>query len=321
MCANRKPISIVTVQLPSVLKDVEAGIKQCENVLAKLGASRLTITEQRRYLIKVSTKFLSLIKAAIDEVHTDGFFVDAQAPEAYSRRLRAVVQKTLSNFAEQMRSEGHPRIIQDHLINQNDRCVSRSHCVEEIKALMKESRGRELPGTYNPLIVTELFSKQCKPWKGLVCALSELILGSVYHTVNSVLQQIADEQTAAALLREVVSLSMERLNLNLATKVEEILDPHLSGHPITYNHYLTENVQKAQAARYRRELEGRLKSFFKTDNLNEYEGNEEHHFNMRSLLDTLVSHTEPDMDKFSCSMATDMMEAYYKVSQFSLLVQ
>jgi hypothetical protein len=179
---------------------------------------------------------------------------------------------------------------------------------------MKESQGRELPGTYNPLIVTELFRKQCKPWKGLVCALSERILGLVYHTVNSVLQHIADEQTAAALLRDVVGLSLECLKLNLATKVQEILEPHLSGHPITYNHYLTENVQKAQAARHRHELEGRLKSFFNTDNLNQYEGDEEHYFNMRALLDTLVSHTEPDMDNFSCSMATDMMEAYYKVS-------
>jgi hypothetical protein len=310
----------ILVQLPSVLEDVEAGIKQCEDVLVKLGASRSTIPEQRRYLIKASTRFSSLIKAAVDGVYTDGFFVDAEAPEAYLRRLRAVVQNTLSDFAEQMRSEGHARIIQDHPINHNDRCVSRSQYVKEVKALMKESRGRELPGTYNPLIVTELFSKQCKPWKGLVCALSERILDSVYHTVNSVLQQIADEQTAAALLRDVLGLSLECLKLNLATKIQEILEPHLSGHPITYNHYLTENVQKAQAARHRRELEARLKSFFKTDDLNQYEDNEDYAFNMRSLLDTLVSHTEPDMDKFSCSMATDMMEAYYKVSQFSSLV-
>ncbi|KAF2034799.1 hypothetical protein EK21DRAFT_55853 [Setomelanomma holmii] len=303
----------ILVQLPSVLDDIEAGIKQCENVLAKLGASRPTISEQRRYLIKASTRFSSLMKAAIDGVYTDGFFVDAKAPEAYSRRLRAVVQNTLSDFAEQMRSDGHARIIQDQPINHNDRYVSRSHYVEEVKALMKESRGRELPGTYNPLIVTELFSKQCKPWKGLVCALSERILSSVHHTVSSVLQQIADEQTAA-LLQDVVGLSLECLKTNLATKVQEILEPHVSGHPITYNHYLTENVQKAQAARHRRELEGRLKSFFKTDNLNRYEGNGNYQFNMRALLDTLVSHTEPDMDKFSCSMATDMMEAYYKVA-------
>jgi hypothetical protein len=100
-------------------------------------------------------------------------------------------------------------------------------------------------------------------------SLIESILGSVYNTVNSVLQHIADEQTAAALIRDVVGLSLEGLKIKLANKVNEILEPHLSGHPITYNHYLTENLQKAQAARHRRELEGGLKSFFNEDELNQ----------------------------------------------------
>jgi hypothetical protein len=166
----------IIMQLPSVLEDVESGIKQCEYELAKLRASRPTISHQRKCLIKVSTRFSSLVKAAIDGVYTDGFFAGAKAPEAYSRRLRAVVQNTLSDFADEMRSEGHAQIIQDEPTNYNDRCISRSHYVEDVKVLMKESRGRELPGTYNPLIVTELFSKQCKPWKGIVCTLSESIV-------------------------------------------------------------------------------------------------------------------------------------------------
>jgi len=303
----------ILMQLPSVLEDVEAGIKQSEAGLAKLGASRPTVSEQRRYLIKASTQFSSLVKGAIDGVYTDGFFAGTKASEAYSRRLRAVVQNTLSDFAEQMREEGHARIIQDHRVNCDSRTVSRSDYIEEVKVLMKESRGRELPGTYNPLIVTELFSKQCKPWEGLVHALSQRITASSYTTVNLVLQHIADEQTAGALLREVVGPSLERLKVDLATKVKEILEPHLSGHPITYNHYLTDNVQKAQAARHRRQLEGKLKSFF--GNSEQTQDATYYHFDMKALLNTIASHTEPDMDKFSCSMATDMMEAYYKVSR------
>jgi hypothetical protein len=179
---------------------------------------------------------------------------------------------------------------------------------------MKETRGRKLPGTYNPLIVADLFSKQRKPWKGLVCSLSERVLGSAYATVNSFLQHTVDEQTAGALFREVFSPAMENLKESLAIKVEEILEPHLSGHPITYNHYLTENVQKAQATRHRRELEKRLKGFFKKNELSQVPNN--HWFDMKSLLESLASHTEPDMDKYSSSMATDMMQAYYKVIAF-----
>jgi hypothetical protein len=44
----------------------------------------------------------------------DRFFAGKKASEAYSRRFRAVVQNTLSDFAKQMRKEGHARIIQDY---------------------------------------------------------------------------------------------------------------------------------------------------------------------------------------------------------------
>ena len=46
---------------------------------------------------------------------------------------------------------------------------------------MKESRGRELPGTYNPMIVAELFSKQCKPWQRMVRCLLERVFGLGFH--------------------------------------------------------------------------------------------------------------------------------------------
>ena len=104
------------------------------------------------------------MKAAIDGQYTDAFFAGTEATTAYSTRLRAVVQNNLSEFAEQMRTEGHSRIIQEGplLGNEDKRCVSRDHYMEEVKALMKETRGRELPGTYNPLIVADLFSRQRK---------------------------------------------------------------------------------------------------------------------------------------------------------------
>jgi hypothetical protein len=95
--------------------------------------------------------------------------------------------------------------------------------------------------------------------------------------------------------------------------VKEILELHLLGHLITYNYYLTDNVQKAQAAWHRRQLEENLKSFF--GNLKQTEGAAYHHFNIKALLDAIASHTELDIDKFLCSMATNIIEAYYKVSR------
>ncbi len=59
-------------------------------------------------------------------------------------------------------------------------------------------------------------------------------------------------------------------------------------------------------------MERRLRKFFGTKKISD--ADDSHLFNMSSLLDDMAADTEPDMDTFSCSMAIDMMEAYYKVS-------
>ncbi len=38
---------------------------------------------------------------------------------------------------------------------------------------------------------------------------------------------------------------MENIKKELASKADEILEPHILGHSLTYNHYLTDNVQSA----------------------------------------------------------------------------
>ncbi|OJD21480.1 hypothetical protein ACJ73_07178 [Blastomyces percursus] len=193
--------------------------------------------------------------------------------------------------------------------------VSRATYAEKVKRLMVRSRGCELPGTYNPLIVGELFKEQCKPWEGLVDRFIGDILDASYFMVNSTLDYTTDEETAGALRREIILPRLYELRKSLQRKVVEILEPHKSGHPITYNHYLTENVQKAQAARRKRQLEKVLKSFFGTQSADDIL----YTVNVNNLLSQLVESTEADMDRYAAYAATDMMEAYYKVVRSLIL--
>jgi hypothetical protein len=131
-------------QLPSVLDDVSTGIEECKNTLEKLGTARATLAEQRRYLLRVSMRFSEFLRAAIDGVYTDPFFKASK-----DRRIRAVMQNTLADFARDMRTKGHAKTIVDGPVQQNGdpRTISRSAYITEVKELMAESRGRELPGT------------------------------------------------------------------------------------------------------------------------------------------------------------------------------
>ncbi|KAI4245004.1 MAG: hypothetical protein L6R42_010295 [Xanthoria sp. 1 TBL-2021] len=97
--------------LPSLIGDVERGIKDCNARLHRLGDTRGTLQEQRQYLIRVSQRFSVLIKAAVDGVYGDEYFGDPMTPEGEAKRLRAVVQDFLLRFAEEMSRNGQQRKI------------------------------------------------------------------------------------------------------------------------------------------------------------------------------------------------------------------
>jgi GTP-binding protein EngB required for normal cell division len=100
-------------QLPSVIQQIDDGLRECRAGLASLGASRSTVNEQRRYLLDVSRRFNERLKDAIDGTYTHPFFGDATSEHDYRKRLRAVIQNTLTTFAEDIRERGHTYDIQE----------------------------------------------------------------------------------------------------------------------------------------------------------------------------------------------------------------
>lgn len=244
--------------LPGLHSDVLSGIKDCETRLEQLGEPRVTPQEQRRYLQHVSWKFSILLRAAIDGVYNDLFFENARTKEGQKKRLRAVVQNSLENFAESVRTTGHSLLIidddEEYAGDRHSDCISRSAYIASVKQLMRHSRGTELSGTFNPEIIGKLFREQCQPWRGLAMQVRLSILQSVRWTVRAALEAVAVIDTVEPLLALIVR-AIDDLGQNVEGKIEELLRSHLEGHPITYNHYLISNVQKIQAGRRRKELE------------------------------------------------------------------
>lgn len=302
----------ILAQLPDVVTQIQDGIFDCTSRLGVLGASRATVQEQRRYILLVSHSFSDLIKAATDGPYSDPFFGDASTSEGYQKRLRAVVQNNLTDFAELMRKKGHTYNIIDEGIPKFPGQISRQDYISKVNLLLKRSRGRELPGTFDPLIIGQLFHEQREPWANIVNDTVDRIVRAVYHVVRAALAHVSDRSTLEGLLRQVLYPRLENLTKELKSKVHELLEPHDTGHPITYNHYLTESVQKAQGRRRERDIKKTLEEFFGGDYANK--GRVQFGINVQSLIDLLVDKTEADMNNYASSTATDFMEAYYKVA-------
>ncbi|KAI5863925.1 P-loop containing nucleoside triphosphate hydrolase protein [Durotheca rogersii] len=295
-------------QLPEVLDEIQNGLDDCSRSLEKLGAPRTALADQRRYLLTASRQFSTLVSEAIDGVYRDKFFGNARDEEGYHKRLRAVVQNTLTEFSHEMRIHGQARKIVETASSPGggSREVTRAAYMKEVKSLMSRTRGCELPGTYNPLVIGELFREQCVPWKGLLNNFSGKVYKAVESTLNCMLAHVVDEDTKRKLWEELIGQALNQLQSQLKDKITELLRLHEDGHPITYNHYLTETVQEIRRKRMRDSIMSSLK---KAGGVTAT-----HILSNDPLVDQIVAEVGRDMEVQACSDAIDWMEAYYKVA-------
>ena len=301
-------------QLPDLLKDVEDGIKDCETRLRLLGPSRNSLKEQQHYLARVSQDFSRLMDLAVQGTYSDRFFrtvpIGNDSTES-AKRLRAVIQNTLEDFSTAMRERGKNRLIvdTDEHFDPDSGKISRNDYIEEVQELMRRTRGRELPGTFNPLIIGDLFRQQCQPWRRLVEECQEEALQAIHTVITLIIEEVTAPETRDAILQKI-NAGMERLKAQLTLKTDEALQQHYDLHPITYNHYLVDTVQKLQEERRRKELERFLEQYDDSDrSLRKIS-----RVQVLDLLEPLSRHLEVNMQKFSSSSAIDYMEAYFKVS-------
>jgi hypothetical protein len=135
--------------------------KACRDRLNKLGEPRATLDKQRLYLLYISQSFHSLIKASVDGTYNDLFFKDADSEPGYRKRIQAVVQNLNLDFAERITKRGYYRGIIDSLnktaVPRGVTATTREEFIDYIQYLIRRTKGRELPGTFNPMRVADLF--------------------------------------------------------------------------------------------------------------------------------------------------------------------
>jgi hypothetical protein len=309
----------IATELPSLIDEIEIKSKACRSRLDKLGEPRATLDEQRLYLLHISQSFHSLIKASVDGTYNDPFFEDAESEPGYQKRIRAVVQNLNLDFAERIARKGHRREIVDSpkktAVPKGVTAATREEFMDHIQHLMRRMKGRELPGTFNPMIVADLFLEQLSPWEAITRKHIENVWRAAKEFLNLTTTYIADAATSKALFQKIFEPALDQLLRTLNEKSTELLTPHQKSHPITYNHYFTEALQKVRNERSKDEYTRIIKDFFGVASLDSVYLTTQYK-DLRPLVVALVQRTEPDMYRFACSEALDCMEAYYKVACF-----
>ncbi|KAF4471346.1 Interferon-induced GTP-binding Mx [Fusarium albosuccineum] len=303
----------ISMELPNLITEIEtkSGLRQGQ--LDKLGQPRATIDQQRTYLIRIGQSFQGIVKAAVEGNYTDSFFGDATSAAGYEKRIRAVIQNRAIDFADNLGKKGKYLHIYDK--EEGDSSVGPSlpkdEYLDKIGALIQRSRGRELPGMFNPMIVADLFREQSSPWGAIARAYVKGVWEAARDFLRRVVKHVADSTTVSALLEFVIMPKLDQILKGLNEKAKVLLNQHQEGHPITYNHYFTDTLQKIRMERQKSEISRKICTYFQVDSLSLRSGM---NINLKALVDHLAGSVESDMNKFAALEVLDFLEAYYKVA-------
>ncbi|KAL5406974.1 hypothetical protein PMIN04_011853 [Paraphaeosphaeria minitans] len=305
----------IAAELPSLMEEIRSKLDSSKSRLEKLGEPRATPEEQRLYLLQLSETCQSITRAAVDGSYNHPFFGDATSESGYQKRLRAVIQNLNESFAKNILERGHKYEVTDateHMTDVEVTVIGRSDYMDHIEHLMRRTRGRELPGTYNSMVIADLFVEQSRPWPSIVQQYSDDIAQAIESYLHLLVAHIADQTTCERLFAAVFKPALCQLKAALEMKLTELLVEHRESHPITYNHHFIESVDQLGTTQLEIEFTSIIKDFFAITSLHSNHYCEKSDF--RPLLSALMERTKPIMARPACSKALDCMKVYYKVS-------
>ncbi|KAI4271952.1 MAG: hypothetical protein L6R38_006737 [Xanthoria sp. 2 TBL-2021] len=264
----------------------------------------------------------------------DSSFFKGQDRSGSSIRLRASVHLLNTNCSDKIRKNRQKRKVVESNVNvdsehevleckvdassSNERSFSDAQLLVtecEIETWVKEvyhsSRGKELPGNYNHVLLSELFYIQSSRWyqiaKDHLNSVHKVIVGFVKSRLRHI---IHDERIFSDLL-EIIIASLQTSQKNAEEELNKLWQDEKQ-QPITYNHYYTDNVQKSRQDTTRQMIRKAMEGARQEWGGRFYISNNQ--IDAGKLLASLQSHVTVDMDKQACSKALAGLNAYYKVA-------
>lgn len=320
-------------ELPKLKHELVEKLQQTTKGLEQLGVKRSTVLEQRMFLTDIGQKINEIIKASIRGQYEYSFFGTVNMQAAVDsmeniRRFRAVVQHLNLKFSDTMHHYGHKYSIPARkgkgnnnaekpkfgLMNDPDSLPqpvkwTREEAIDWVHHVLERSRGLELPGNFNPLIISQLFWEQSTPWHDLAMQHVEKVFDDCKTFVNIVLEEEAPADIKSRLTDLCVDSALDNALAAAKEELKKIIDDK-GRHPMTYNHYFTSKIQDQRKSKYAQVLSA-VADLAKVSWKKEDTGVEETYIAPEKLNSSLENGIEQDMDKFSAEDALDSQIAYY----------
>ncbi|KAK2744018.1 hypothetical protein FQN57_004471 [Myotisia sp. PD_48] len=313
-------------ELPKVCYEISQLLDNAREELNALGQERPNLQAQRLFLTELSVAFRDLIQSATNGMYqaVNSDFFRTEKEGLLHNRLRARVHHANSKFANFMRTSAHKLEIketsQDESIpvptDENypeewvPKKMSRSKFDLWVLKTYRNARGLELGGNYGYMLLMELFHHQSSRWYSVALRHTKEIHKLICEFVGRALDELVKEDQVRSELHNLLKSLLQKSFKAASAELKAISEDE-QFQPITYNHYFTDNVQKARQDGTKQILESAFNATT-ADWHNMHINNAPQ--DRDRLLTALQSNVEVDMDEQTCEEAKIALDAYYKVS-------
>ena len=329
-------------ELPKLRKDLEIALLDSQSQLSKLGEPRTKTAECKAYLSRLSLEFYEVCKAAAAG-HYEGNYFEADGNQPFDltapttiRRLRAVVQLTNTEFADNIRLNGHKYQIdsfgkagsgdRDDLDDEDSSNqgtmkpikLSRDDALAWVRRILVRTRGRELVGNFNPLLVGELFWEQCSKWESMAVTYLDEVAELCSKFLELLLHDKTPKDVSSRLRASFIEDALKTRYNDALLELQKIITDTRC-YPINYNHYYTDTINKRRHERQKASLRNSVEGATTHTHL---PGCHSDHTSASVDIDEAFKmhsqRIDPNMENVSSEEALDCLFAIYKVRLISL---
>ena len=341
----------VKQELPKLREDLDEELTESRSQLEAMGKPRATREECKAFLMQLSLNFFQLGKAAVNG-HYEGDYFTCDTDTTFSLqsptticRLRAVVQYLNTQFSQLLRTRGYkfhidkseplevfssekPRealtALEDLIPGMKSLPavpgrevelpykLSKSEALDWVRRALIRTRGKELPGAFNPLLIGELFWEQSEKWRKMAEDHVEDVADICRHFAKGLLSSQCPKDVYTRIWSTKIEDTLKIRSEKTLQELERILQD-LKSFPSTYNHYYTDTIKKRRNKTIQKTIVGCM------EDATEHLAND--HSDDTSLKTALAKGArayseaiDPDMEKYSCEEALDSLHSIYKVS-------
>jgi hypothetical protein len=188
--------------------------------------------------------------------------------------------------------------------------LTRDEAIEWVHRTLERSRGLELPGSFNPLIVSQLFWEQSTPWTDLAHTHIESVANKSKDFVDIVLDECAPADIRTRLAGYCVEEALEQALKAVKEELSRILADK-ERNLMTYNHYFTSKIQDQRKSKLAQVLSSVAKAASMSWTMEDDRNRVETYIDPEKLDAEMYSGIEQNMAKFSAEDALDTQIAYY----------